>query len=537
MKKKIKNLFVPSIIIIPSLLIYMFIPMDKGSYNLEPDTRLLNGKEEYLNKPGGLADSSKTNILWLIVDDLSIADTDLYTDGPVHVPNLIRLAKRGVKFTNAYVSSPVCSPSRASILTGRYNQRFGFEHQLHERYLSNRIEYYAFKYLIDSYPWEPQYQTEVPDEQVIAEMGLPLSEISLAEIVKKQGYSSAYIGKWHVGKLESNSPLAFGFNEFYGFMASHSLYVPEGTPGFTDQKIPEDFTDEYIWEGQREGLHAIRKNGQEISESRYLTDAITDEAIEFISKNNDNPFYCVAAYNAPHTPLQAPDEYVNEFAGVEDPYKRVHYAMIKSLDDNIGRLLDYLDETGLAQNTLVMFISDNGGAEYNLTTDNGDYQGGKITNFEGGVKVPMLMSWPGVIPENSTYDQLTHATDLFMTSANAAGASLSGDRIYDGANLLESVLKAQPAHEYVFFQMGDNRAVRNARWKLTWNEDNGDSSLYFIKEDPFEFTDRYAEKPPVIDSLVAAFKEWSALNRSAAWPSMIYYHYTDVNGKEHYFDE
>ncbi len=537
MKKKIKNLFLPSIIIIPSLLIYMFIPMDKGNFNLEADPKLLSGKKQYIKTATYSPDSVKTNILWIIVDDLSIADTDLYTDGPVHVPNMQRLARRGIKFTNAYVSSPVCSPSRASLLTGRYNQRFGFEHQLHERYLSNRMEYYAFKYLIDSYPWEPQYQTEVPDETVISEMGLPLSEISLAEIVKPQGYTSGYMGKWHVGKLQKNAPAAFGYDEFYGFMASHSLYIPEGTDGFTDQKIPEDFTDQYIWEGQRDGLHAIQKNGQVIDEKRYLTDAITEETIAFLEKNKDSPFYCVAAYNAPHTPLQAPDNYVSQFESIEDPYKKVHYAMIKSLDDNLGRLFDYLDKSGLSENTLVLFISDNGGAEYNLTTTNGQYQGGKITSFEGGVKVPMIMSWPGVLPENITYDHIVHATDLFVTSAMAAGAELPADRIYDGSDLTSSILNNTIPHEYIFFQMGDNRGVRNADWKLIWNEDNGDSSLYYIQNDPYEFTDRYPENPAVIDTLTAAFEKWSKLNQSAAWPSMIYYHYTDVNGKEHYFDE
>ncbi|MEJ2005404.1 MAG: sulfatase-like hydrolase/transferase [Cyclobacteriaceae bacterium] len=533
---KIRNLFLPAIIILPSLLVYGFWSLETDQFELPEYRQLTEGKKNFLKQAVDSVYTESPNILWIVVDDLSIADTDLYADGPVSVPNLKRLANEGVLFTNAYVSSPVCSPSRAAIATGRYNQWFGFEHQLHERYLRNRLEYYAFRYFMDTGPWIPQFPDSVPDEDFIEQIGIPTSEIMLPEVLEKYGYNSAYIGKWHIGKQEKSGPQAFGFDHFYGFMASHTLYIPEGTPGFTDQKIEDDFTDKYIWEGQRDGLHAIQKNGEFIEESRYLTKAITDEAIAYIN-DSDGPFYLWTAYNAPHTPLQAPEAHTEQFSHIEDPVKRVHYAMIKCLDDEVGRLIDHIDKKGLAEETLIMFISDNGGAEYNLTTNNGKYQGGKITNFEGGVKVPMIMRLPGLLEGNQTFQYPVHATDLFVTSAAVANASLPSDRPYAGADLIASIRENRPPHDYIYFQMGFNRAVRNDRWKMAWNEDNGDTVLFDLQADPFEQTNYYGENPKAVHDLRTAFDKWSEKTHPRSWPSVMLYTYTADDESVYYFDE
>jgi arylsulfatase A-like enzyme len=536
MRRKI--ILLPSIVLILLFLGYFFFPLDSDRFKIRDDEVSTSNKLKYLEaKVTPIADSLKTNILWIVVDDLGMADTDLYTNGPVKVPEMNQLAKQGVLFTNAYISSPVCSPSRAAIATGRYNQRFGHEHQLHERYLKNRMEYYAFRYIINSNPWVPKYQTKVPNQEFMRNMGLPTSEISFAEVSRKYGYHTGYIGKWHLGKKLENSPNAFGFDYFYGFYASHSLYSPEGTAGIVDQKIPADFTDKYIWEGQRNDLQAIRVNDKIVEEDRYLTNAITDESIAFIDQNKNDPFYLWVAYNAPHTPLQAPKKYVEMYSSEPDPIKRVHYAMIKCLDDEIGRLMDHLDARGLADNTLVMLISDNGGAEYNLTTDNGRYQGGKITNFEGGVKVPMIMRWPTKIKANQVFDYPVHATDLFYTSASVLGAPLPGDRIYDGADLITHVNEHTIPHDYIYHEMGTNRGIRNMEWKLTWNEVNGDSVLFNLEADPFEQYDLYGNNKEVVEELTSAFSAWSANNVEPLWPGMIYYYYTSDDGKQYYFDE
>lgn len=258
---KRKYVLISAAIIILGLFGYLLFPLESDQFEIAFDQEKYWQKLNYLaNNSGSPADSGQTNILWILVDDLGMSDTDLYTNGPVQTPALNSLADEGILFTNAYVSSPVCSPSRAAIATGRYNQRFGFEHQMHERYLKNRLEYYGFRYFIDSDPWVPQYQTQVPPADFLREMGLPKSEITLAEVVKKYGYQTGYIGKWHLGKKDEKAPNQFGFDHFYGFYSSHSLYSPEGTEGIVDQKIPEDFTDQYIWEGQRNDLQAIREN-------------------------------------------------------------------------------------------------------------------------------------------------------------------------------------------------------------------------------------------------------------------------------------
>jgi arylsulfatase A-like enzyme len=523
--------------IVIALIIYLFIPLSSDDYTIPVDQKMLEAKKDYLENLNSEGDSLQPNIIWIIVDDLSYTDTDLYMDGPVSTPNLKKLAKEGALFTNAYVTSPVCSPSRAAIMTGRYNQRFGYENQIHHRYLRNRMEYYGFKYFVDSGPWRPKYMTSVPNEEFIENMGLPKSEITLAEILKNKGYATAYIGKWHLGKKDENSPTEFGFDKFYGFYNSHSLYVPENTSGFIDQKISEDWTDQYIWKDQRNGLNAIRRNNQIIEEDRYLTTAISDESIDFISNSQNKPFYLVASYNAPHTPLQAPEKYVNQFSNEQNPIKRVHYAMIKSLDDEIGRLVQFLKDSNLADNTLIFLVSDNGGAEYNLTTENGKYKGGKITNLEGGVKVPMIMKWPGKITRGTKFNKPVHVTDIFATSAKAANVELPSDRVYDGIDLHYGVETSDYRRKHIYFKMGTNGAIRDKQYKMVWNEVNGDTVLFDLNKDPYEDNDLFGTLPVVQSNLSNAYTSWSEEIMVPSWPPMIYYHWVDKDGKEYFFEE
>jgi arylsulfatase A-like enzyme len=264
------------------------------------------------------------------VDDLGMADVSLYGEGDMSTPNIDRLGQQGVVFENAYVTSPVCAPSRAALITGRYQQRFGFEFTMHERYLRNRLEYLGFRYFVDSDPWEAKWTNKVPDEDNIHNQGLPLSEITIANVLKRQGYQTGVIGKWHLGWSEEKRPSAFGFDEQYGFFMSHSLYAPEGTDGMIDQKNEGDWTDPYIWGGQRIGPCAIYRNYVEIEETGYLTDRITDESIDFVNTHKEEPFFLWASYNVPHTPLQAPKEYVYKFLHIEDPIKRIYRAMISA---------------------------------------------------------------------------------------------------------------------------------------------------------------------------------------------------------------
>jgi len=523
-----------AIVLLP-ILAYALWPLTSDSWDIKWDDKLIAGKQSYLeeqipSKPDA------PNVLLIIVDDLSLADISMYSkEAPVKTPHMQQLANEGVRFTNAYVTTAICSPSRAAILTGRYPQRFGFEHQMHDRYLRNRMEYFGFKYFIESDPWIPQEPKPVPTKEAIEMQGVPPSEIILAEALKKGGYSTGLIGKWHVGFADFNQPCSMGFDEFYGFNASHSLYAPEGTPGIVDQKIDDDWTDPYIWSGQRIGPHAITIDCNPVTEPKYLTFRIADESIAFMQRHRAHPFFLTASFNAPHTPLQAPEEYVEMYANEPDPVKRVHYAMIKALDDAIGQLLESLENSGLQDETMVFLISDNGGAEYNLTTDNGPYRGGKITDFEGGVKVPMIMKWRGHLPGGVDYTYPVMSLDIFRTVLSATGVPAPQDRIIDGRDLVTSVIDSIPVREQLFWKMGYNSSVRDLRWKLTWNEEFGDTSLYDLINDPFESQDLFGSQPEVQQELFAIHSTWAEELPGPAWPSVIHYS-AEEDGRRYWFD-
>jgi arylsulfatase A-like enzyme len=408
---------------------------------------------------------------------------------------------------------------------------------MHERYLANRLEYLGFSYFVDSHPWLPRWMDEVPDEQAINSQGIPPSEILLPELLKNHGYETALIGKWHLGSDSLRNPCQFGFDYQFGFYASHSLYTPENSPGIHDQKVNEDFTDAHIWSGQRNGPHAIYRNCEEIVVNEYLTDRLAQEAIDFVKIRRTNPFFLYLSFNAPHTPLQAPVEYMKKFKHIKDPIKRTYYAMIANLDDNIGKVMNELNVSGLDDNTLIFFISDNGGAEYTFTTENGNYKGGKITNLEGGLKVPFIMCWKDkLIP--GTYDNMVSSMDIFQTITEVVELELPKDRVYDGTNLIPYLNGEfdKPPHDYLFWQRGFSKAIRSNDWKLCINEEALDTVLFNMNSDPFETTNVFMQHENIGQLLSSKHKEWSKELPSPLWPSMIYYVYEDGN-KTYYFDQ
>jgi len=534
MKQKL-ILLIALLVILPAAW-HLLTPLSSDNFKVQPDKSLRASKKAFLNQTQSHPDSlKKPNILWIVVDDLGYYDTNLYGEGKVEVPNISKLADEGVLFTQGFTTSPVCSPSRAAILTGRYNQRFGFEHQLHDRYLSNRMEYYGFKYWVNNSVWQPIPRDSVPNQSFKDHMGLPDSEITIAELLKKQGYRTGLMGKWHVSKQVEQSPNAFGFNEFYGFYSSHSLYTPEGTKGIIDTKNPADWTDDHIWSGQREGRQAIQRNGEIIDEKRYLTTAIADESIKFIKNSGPQPFFLLAAFNAPHTPFQVPESYYNDFAQVSNPVKRTYYGMIKCLDDEIGRILDYLKTSKLEENTVIFFVSDNGGAAYTFATDNAPLKGGKITNFDGGLKVPFIIKIPGM-GACKTYDFPVSTTDLFATSAALAGQELP-DRTYDGVDLIPKVNSNTVAHEYLYYRKGFNKMIRTPEYKLIWNPELvADTLLYRIDEDLGEHNNIYKGNEKVADRLFLTYSIWEKQLQPPAWPSVVYFNFRDEDNIVYVFE-
>jgi arylsulfatase A-like enzyme len=505
---------------------------------MDTDDEALRSKLEFLSNSNHHPDTTHPNIILITVDDLGMADCSLYGEGKISTPHIERLGSEGIIFENAYVTSPVCAPSRAAMITGRYQHRFGFEFTMHERYLKNQLEYLAFKYLVNSEPWVAKWTNSVPDAEAIHNQGLPLSEITLAEILKKHGYNTGIMGKWHLGWSREKQPAAFGFEEQYGFFHSHSLYAPEGTDGIVGQKIEADWTDTYIWSGQRNGPHAIYKNGMEIEEQGYLTDRITEESIAYMNKQKGHPFFLWISYSAPHTPLQAPSEYVDQFSDIEDPVKRVYHAMISNLDDNIGRLMEYLADHKLTENSIIFFISDNGGAEYTHTTDNGRYEGGKNTEFEGGIKVPMIIRLPGRTAESGRFPHMVSSMDIFTTAIAAAGIPMMPGRELDGVNLIPYLMGENntPPHEYLFWQRGISRVVRNNEFKLVMNEYSGAEILYDLRQNKYENPDVASTNPKIINELKTAFQDWTQIHQPPMWPSVIYFT-AKKDGVRYYFEQ
>jgi len=532
------NLFFISVIIL-SLAGYLLLPLSSNEFEIKWDQSMIEAKRNFLlYQPVQQNQTKRPNIILILVDDLGKTDITLYGEGKVNTPHIDELGAEGVVFDQAYVTSSVCSPSRAAIMTGRYPQRFGFTYQMHEFYLANRLQYFGYKYLIDSDPWLPRGLEPVPNEEMARKQGLPPSEITLPELLKKEGYTTALIGKWHLGVHENNKPCNFGFDYQYGFYASHSLYDDEDDPDIVNVEIKEDFSDAYIWKGQRDGPHAIYRNCNEIEEKEYLTNAITRECKDFIKSHIDTSFFLIASYNAPHTPLQATKTYVNKFSHISDPVKRVYYAMIANLDDAIGELTAYLKELDIDDETIIFFISDNGGADYTHTTDNYPLKGGKITDFEGGLNVPLIMKWGKRLPPGLHYKDPVSSMDIFGTLTSVLDIDLPQDRIYDGVSLLPYVLNEKSEslpHDYLYWYRGNTRAIRSKEWKMVWNEEFNEKSLFYLGKDNLEQNNVFSTNPQIAENLDKSYNKWVRDMIKPLWPPLVYFVYED-SGVVYHFD-
>jgi len=527
------------LILLTAFIVYLLIPLKSDKFRIYWDEDLSLAKNDFLLfQPVALKKQNNPNIILIIVDDLGKTDISLYGEGKVNTPNIDRIGSEGVVFGKAYVTSPVCSPSRASIMTGRYPQRFGFVYQMHEFYLANRLQYFGYKYLVNSHPWLPRELENVPDEEMAGKQGLPPSEITLPELLKKQGYRTALIGKWHLGVHDQNIPCNFGFDYQYGFYASHTLYADENDPEIVSVRIKDDFSDAFIWEGQRNGPHGIYRNCEPISEKDYLTNAISRECRDFIKSNADTSFFLIASYNAPHTPLQAPESYVKKFDHIEDPVKRIYYAMIACLDDAIGDLTNYLQELNIEDNTLIFFISDNGGATYTHTTDNHPLKGGKITDFEGGLNIPFIMKWTKHLPSGSHYDNPVSSMDIFGTITSILDIQLPNDRVYDGVNLIPYIKDTNHTslpHDYLYWFRGNTKAIRSPNWKMIWNEEFNERSLYDMRDNNLERIDVLKLNPGMAMDLEQIYSNWVNELKDPLWPPIVYFEYSDGE-KIYHFD-
>ena len=406
------------------------------------------------------------NVILILADDLGYADVGFQGLKDFATPNIDRLAGSGIRFTSGYVSHPYCSPSRAGLLTGRYQHRFGHIHN-------------------------PKFR---------AGEGLPLSETLLPETLVQAGYVSGIVGKWHLGDAPRFRPRERGFDEFFGLIGGgHDYFKSAGSDA-------------------REYLIPLSENGEDVPVEGYLTQQLTDAALDFVRRHADRPFFLYLAYNAPHGPLQAPPELRERVKSIEDPRRQTYGAMVTSLDDGVGDLLAQMDELDLTESTLVFFLSDNGGPTPANASDNTPLRATKGTVYEGGVRVPFVVAWPGTLPAGKQYDPPVSALDIFPTVLAAAGIELPPN--LDGVDLLPYLTGAKqgvPHRQlYWYSDAGAQFAVRTINRKLVRALDRR-AEVYAILDDMSEATDISADDDAVVE-LESAVDSWHAAHPPPAWP-------------------
>lgn len=420
--------------------------------NLKKTDKALNIEEEV----------SKPNIIIILIDDAGYVDFGFMGSKDLETPHINALAKSGVIFTDAHVSSTVCAPSRAGLITGKYQQRFGFE--------ANHT-----------------------GDKHSGDIGLSDDIVTMADIFKANNYETVAIGKWHLGKTPSDHPNKRGFNHFYGFLGGGRSYFPINQPS---------------------KLQMLQYNGKQQEFEGYLTDALGAYSVKFVETHKRKPFFMYLAYNAVHTPMEAKKVHLEKYK--DHPRKQLA-AMTWSLDENVGKLQNKLKELNLLNNTLIYFLSDNGGA-YNNKSKNGSLKGWKGNEFEGGHRVPFLLSWPNQIKGNKKFDGLISSLDIFPTSIAAANIIKDENLVLDGVNLIPYLKdgKLGDPHEDLYWRKLEESGARVGDFKLV-RLDNFGSVLYNLTDDISESVDLSQRDPNTLKKLNSKLLQWESKMSKPLW--------------------
>src|SRR6266508_1492805 len=359
--------------------------------------------------------AQKPNILVIVADDLGYADIGVNGCQDVPTPQIDSIAKNGVRFTNGYVSGPYCSPTRAALMTGRYQQRYGHE-------------------------FNPG-----PAQQADSDFGLPLTEKTVADRLKAAGYVTAIVGKWHLGYRPEFHPMKRGFDECFGFLG--------GSHSYLDAKADK--------------ANPILRGREPFDEPDYLTDAFRRESLAFIGRHQREPWFLCLSFNAVHMPMHATQKYLDRFKEISDERRRSYAAMMSAMDDAIGAVLEKLRALKLEEETLIFFVSDNGGPPINASS-NGPLRGYKAQTWEGGIRVPFIVQWKGHLPSGKVLEWPVIQMDFLPTALAAAGVEVKPEWKLDGANLLPYMKggKEQPPHQALYWRFGQQMAIRMGDWKL-----------------------------------------------------------------------
>jgi arylsulfatase A-like enzyme len=414
----------------------------------------------------GPAAGRPPNIVLVLADDLGYAELGCQGCKDIPTPHTDSIARGGVRFTQGYVTCPICAPTRAGLLAGRYQQRFGFE----------------------TNPGPEAYAAE--------NFGLPLDQPTLAERLKAAGYVTGMVGKWHVGYKPELTPPKRGFDEFYGFLSGAHNYLPGGRRSEL-----------------RRGMETIT------GEKEYLTDAFGREAVAFIQKNKARPFFLYLPFNAVHSPLEAGEQHLKRVEGIADPKRRTYAAMTVAMDDAVGRVLETLRREGLEENTLIFFLSDNGGPTPQTTSSNAPLRGYKGQVWEGGIRIPFMVQWKGKVPAGTVSSDPVISLDIVPTVLAAAGKPASPDDKFDGVDLLPHLSgeKSGLPHDVLYWRFHAKQAIRSGDWKLVKEQRQGRWELYNLADDIGETKDLAERMPEKVKELERAWQAWNAQLQAPKW--------------------
>ncbi|TWX68084.1 sulfatase-like hydrolase/transferase [Colwellia demingiae] len=483
------------------------------------DINWSQGPEQAKNSPV----QRKPNIVLIVADDMGFNDISLYNKDMTRVietPNIDAIAHQGVQFNNGYAGAAICAPSRASMLTGRYSTRFGFEYtpifKVGVKILNwiEELEPSPIPTLVDTATSKTLLNIEL--------LSMPASEFTIAELLNQEDYYTAHIGKWHVGL----TPQIQGFDD--SLMLNGSLYMPKDDENVVNAPVEASGLDNMVWAA---GQYSAKFNdGEAFSPKGYLTDYYTDEAVKVIEKNKNRPFYLELDHWGIHNPLQASKADYDALSHIKDHKLRVYSAMIRALDRSVAKVIQALADNGLTDNTLVIFTSDNGGAGYiDLPDINKPYRGWKITNFEGGIHIPFMAKWPAKIPAGITYDKAVHHSDIFQTIAAAAGASAPAHIKLDGVDFLPYILNENTGtpHETLFWRQGHQQSVLHKGWKLIRAEQPNFPDappmkfLFNLTNDPTEQNNLALVQHEKVTELEVLLVSHNAEQVAPLWPSVV----------------
>ncbi|MGC4013382.1 MAG: sulfatase-like hydrolase/transferase [Luteolibacter sp.] len=430
------------------------------------------------------AEGRKPNVLVIVADDLGYGDPAIQGGKDIPTPNIDAIARNGIRFTSGYVSAPICSPSRAGLMTGRYQQRFGHE-------------------------FNPG-----PLGTLAGEGGLPVGEKTMGDCFKAANYTTGWFGKSHLGMLPEFHPQKRGFDEFYGFL---------------------DGAHNYLKVADKDGVNAVMRGTQPVEKIGYTTESFAEETVSFIARHKDQPWLVYLPFNAVHGPLQATPKYLARFPQLTDNKRRTFAAQLSALDDAVGSVVGKIRELHLEEDTLIFFISDNGGAPGESTSSNAPLRGAKGSLWEGGIRVPMMVQWKSHLPAGKVDDRPVISLDILPTALAAAGEKPDPQHPMDGVNLLPYLTGEKPGdpHELLYWRFGNLGVVRKGSWKMIRVLPEGigpktigekaaleGGALYDLDKDISEKTNLSAREPEKLKELNAAWETWNAQLMPAQWPPL-----------------